>query len=111
MAVAGKPVPSAKAQPLPRRHVPQRTCVGCRSIEAKRGLIRVVRTLSGTVALDSTGRLAGRGAYLHREADCLKECFKKGRLARALHVTITPEDQKNLENTLQQLLAGLSAQA
>jgi hypothetical protein len=36
------------AKPVKRvKHVPQRTCVGCRTVLAKRQLIRVVRTAEG----------------------------------------------------------------
>ena len=46
--------------------------------------MRVVRTTSGEVAIDSTGREAGRGAYLCRTAECIDIAFKKGALGRAL---------------------------
>ncbi len=51
------------------KHVPQRTCVGCRTVMAKRQLVRVVRTADG-VLVDPTGKLAGRGAYLHDRRSC-----------------------------------------
>ena len=44
-----------------RRHVPQRTCVGCRQVQAKRTLVRIVRTDDG-VQIDLTGKEAGRAA-------------------------------------------------
>lgn len=48
--------------PAQRRHVPQRTCIACRATDAKRALIRLVRLADGRVAVDPTGRQAGRGA-------------------------------------------------
>ena len=80
-----------RRQPLRPRHVPQRTCVGCRSQLSKRELVRVVRTPAGEVEVDPTGRSPGRGAYLHRDPACWTEGLKKGRLARSLHVTTIPE--------------------
>src|SRR5688572_21393040 len=50
-----------KAKGQRPKHVPQRTCVACREIDAKRGLIRLVRTPEGTVDVDPTGKRAGRG--------------------------------------------------
>lgn len=47
-----------------------------------------MRTPSGAVALDPTGRLAGRGAYVCRGTDCLTLAIKKGALARALETTL-----------------------
>ena len=53
--------------PLRQRHIPQRTCVGCRTTTAKRQFVRIVRTAAGRVEVDLTGKKAGRGAYLCRE--------------------------------------------
>ena len=91
---------ASQTQPLRPRHVPQRTCVGCRTQQSKRELVRVVRTPAGLVILDPTGRLAGRGAYLHRDPECWIEGMRKGRLARALHTTISAADQGALAQTL-----------
>lgn len=70
-----------------RRHEPRRTCVACREEGTKDELIRLVRGPDG-VAVDLTGRAAGRGAYLHRRADCVTEARKKGGLARALKAPV-----------------------
>jgi predicted RNA-binding protein YlxR (DUF448 family) len=63
--------------------VPQRTCVGCGEVEGKRELVRVVRTPSGDVEIDPTGKRNGRGAYVHPAAACLDKALG-GRLAYAL---------------------------
>ncbi len=52
------------------KHVPQRMCVACREHDAKRGLIRIVRTPEGPVGLDPTGKRNGRGAYLCHNPAC-----------------------------------------
>jgi hypothetical protein len=78
------------------RHVPQRTCVGCRSTESKRGLVRVVRTPAGRVELDPTGKKNGRGAYVHEVRECWDEALRKERLARALKVTVPADDMEVL---------------
>jgi len=77
-----------------RRHVPQRTCVGCREVLAKRTLIRLVRTPDG-VRVDPTGKAAGRGAYLHDRRACW-EAGLQGSLARALKVEIPEESRAAL---------------
>ncbi len=84
------------------KHVPQRTCVGCRTVLAKRQLVRIVRSPDG-VLVDPTGKLAGRGAYLHDRRSCW-EAGLKGSLARALKVDLTAADRERLEafvNTLE----------
>jgi len=78
------------------RHVPERTCVACRTQRAKRDLVRLVRLPTGTVEVDSTGRKAGRGAYLCAQASCWDLGLKKDRLARALRGRVLPEDQQQL---------------
>jgi predicted RNA-binding protein YlxR (DUF448 family) len=68
--------------------------VGCRSVLAKRQLVRVVRTSEG-VQVDQTGKLAGRGAYLHERRVCWEQGLK-GALAHALKTELTPEDRERL---------------
>ena len=76
------------------KHVPQRTCVGCRQTLAKRSLIRVVRTDEG-VRIDRTGKAAGRGAYLHDRRSCWERGLK-GSLAHALKTEISEQDRDSL---------------
>jgi predicted RNA-binding protein YlxR (DUF448 family) len=76
------------------KHVPQRTCVGCRETLAKRGLVRVVRTAQG-LQVDPTGKIPGRGAYLHDRRSCWERGLK-GALAHALKVDLTGQDRETL---------------
>lgn len=73
------------------RKVPQRMCVGCREMKNKRELIRVVRTPEGNIELDPTGKLAGRGAYLCPQNQCLELAVKGKRLQKALDHDISRE--------------------
>ncbi|MBI5285886.1 MAG: YlxR family protein [Chloroflexi bacterium] len=88
---------SAAQGGLRPKHVPQRTCIACRSTEAKRGLVRVVRTPEGRVELDRTGKKNGRGAYVHESRDCWDAALKKDRLGHALKVTVQPDDLAQLQ--------------
>jgi len=68
---------------------------------AKRQLVRVVRTSEG-VRVDPTGKLAGRGAYLHDRRSCW-ETGLKGSLAHALKAEIDLAGREGLQafmNTL-----------
>lgn len=67
---------------------PQRTCVGCHEVRPKKELIRIVRTPEGRVAVDPTGKMNGRGAYIDLSEECLERALKKGRLASALETII-----------------------
>ena len=76
--------------PNPRRE-PIRTCVACRQEAGKRSLVRVVRDAGGAAAVDATGRAPGRGAYVHRDPQCLENARKRRALDRALKATVSPE--------------------
>ncbi len=86
----------AKKVPRSRKHVPQRTCVGCREVEGKRALIRVVRTPEGRVEVDPTGKRNGRGAYVHAQPECWAEALR-GKLEQALKATLSGDDRHALE--------------
>ena len=77
-----------------RKHIPQRTCVGCREVLPKRSLIRIVRSEQG-VKVDPTGKLAGRGAYLHDQRSCWENGLK-GSIVKALKVELTVEERERL---------------
>ena len=86
-----------KKKPVQRvKHIPQRTCVGCREVLPKRQMVRVVRTADG-VRVDPTGKLAGRGAYLHDRRECWVRGLR-GALANALKAELTAEDRGQLES-------------
>ena len=65
--------------------------MGCRERKAKKELIRVVRKTDGTVSLDFSGKLNGRGAYLCPNMECLKKAQKAKALERSLEVPIPDE--------------------
>jgi predicted RNA-binding protein YlxR (DUF448 family) len=70
------------------KHIPQRTCVGCRAVQGKRQMIRVVRTADGHIRIDPTGKRPGRGAYIHVKHSCWQSALAGGRLAHALKVPL-----------------------
>ena len=81
---------------MKRKHVPQRTCVACREVLTKRSLIRIVRTQDG-IKIDPTGKLTGRGAYLHAEKFCWEKGIK-GALASALRIEPSTSDLELLKD-------------
>lgn len=97
-----------KAQKKPRKHIPQRTCVGCREIQGKKTMVRIVRTEEG-VFLDLTGKRAGRGAYLHIQPDCITKGLN-GAIARALKTEIQEDNLIQLKTQLSDQLTMLTEQ-
>ena len=73
------------------RKIPQRQCVGCREMKAKRELVRVVRSPEGEISLDFRGKAPGRGAYVCPQAECLKRAIKSKALERGLDCQIPQE--------------------
>ncbi len=85
------------------RHVPERTCVSCRTRGEKRGLIRLVRTPEGQVEVDTTGRRPGRGAYLCSNRTCWERALHRRALNRALRTILTQEEVARLSQYAQSL--------
>ncbi len=79
-----------------RKHIPQRTCVGCRKVSAKRELIRLVRITDGSIEVDTSGKKAGRGAYLCQSRGCWQIGLRGGRLEHFLQTTITQDNRERL---------------
>lgn len=93
-----------------KRAVPQRTCIACREQEGKRALVRVVRGPNG-VEVDPTGKLSGRGAYLHPNRECWARALENRSLQRALRTAITPADLEKLGAFADELPSGQATDA
>ncbi len=73
-------------------HVPERSCVGCRTVRPRRELLRLVLPTEppdAAVAVDPGGRRSGRGAYLCADtaATCLAVARRRRALVRAFRTT------------------------
>ena len=78
------------------KHIPLRTCIACRKVKAKQELIRLVCTADSKVEVDTSGKKAGRGAYLCREQECWEAGLKSGRLEYTLRTTLTENNRGQL---------------
>lgn len=79
---------------------PQRMCVACRTMKNKGSLIRLVLTPEQQVALDPTGKMPGRGAYVCRDRSCLKTALKEHKFERGLKTRI---DQTVIDRLVEEL--------
>jgi predicted RNA-binding protein YlxR (DUF448 family) len=77
------------------KHIPQRTCIACRQVAGKRTLVRLVRTAAGVV-IDPTGKMAGRGAYLHPYQECWQAGLRTQRIEQALRTRLTAAERTAL---------------
>ncbi len=78
-----------------QKRAPHRTCIACREPQGKRELIRLVHTTDG-VEMDTTGKKAGRGGYLHKKKSCWANALKGNVLDQALKTTLTAEQREQL---------------
>jgi hypothetical protein len=86
-------------------HKPQRTCMACRQVDFKSAMVRLAALPEG-VLIDSSGKLGGRGGYLHMRRECL-ELFVKAKVARfnSLGRGLDRSERVNLVNMLAGQLA------
>ena len=70
------------------KKIPTRTCIITKEKLPKQELIRVVRTPEGSVVVDTTGKLNGRGAYLKKDLSVFEKAKKSKVLDRHLEVSV-----------------------
>ena len=79
------------------KKIPMRRCLGCMESKPKKELIRIVKSQDGTINVDRTGRLNGRGAYFCDSIECLEKAIKSGRIAKEFEMQISNEDYENIK--------------
>ena len=89
------------------KRTPGRTCVGCRRKCNKDELVRVVLCFGkkagdpAGIALDTEGRMKGRGAYLCRKSECLELAVKKKAFNRAFQQVVSGEAVEKLKESFE----------
>jgi predicted RNA-binding protein YlxR (DUF448 family) len=79
------------------KKIPQRQCVGCRTMKDKRELVRIVKSPDGEISLDCTGKKPGRGAYVCHDEACLTKARRARSLERTFEMTIPDEVYEALQ--------------
>lgn len=70
---------------------PCRMCMVCRERKSKNELVRIVRSKSGDINLDETGKADGRGAYICKSKECIEKLFKSKGLNKSFKTNISQE--------------------
>jgi predicted RNA-binding protein YlxR (DUF448 family) len=91
------------------RAIAQRTCAACRQVKDKRAMVRLVRTPSGAVEIDISGKREGRGAYLCHNPACWEKVLKSNCLEYALKGKINRNDLEQLYKNGKDLLKELTS--
>lgn len=84
---------------MPKK-VPLRRCCGCMEMKPKQELVRVVKSNTGDVTLDLTGKAPGRGAYICRSGECFEKARKARRFEREFSMKIPDEVYSQMEAEL-----------
>ena len=82
------------------KKIPQRTCMGCNEKKDKNKLIRIVKNKDNEIKVDKTGKMAGRGAYICDDINCLEKVVKSKRLERVLDTKIPEEIYESLRGVI-----------
>ena len=85
------------------KSVPERTCIACRQVKAKRDLVRIVKTKDEGIVIDTNGKKPGRGAYLCKTKECWENGLNGNRLEYVMRTTLTQQDLKRLEEFAEKL--------
>lgn len=61
------------------RRDPHRQCIGCRKVQPKKELLRLVLQPAGKIVFDQKQKMEGRGVYLCPEQRCFTLAYKNSR--------------------------------
>lgn len=81
-----------------QKKIPMRTCIACREEKPKKEMLRIVRSASGEISLDFSGKLPGRGAYICDSEACIKKLVKY----RLLHKTFSREVDESVYKAIEE---------
>jgi len=82
------------------RKIPMRTCIVTKEQLPKQELLRIVRSSSGQVVPDETGKLNGRGAYIKKDLEVLEKAKKSKILERRLECVVEEEIYQEIEEII-----------
>ena len=85
------------------KKVPVRKCIGCQEMKNKKELIRIVRNDEGEFSIDTTGKKAGRGAYICPNVECFEKARKSKGLERSFKAAVPAEVYDKLREELEQI--------
>ncbi len=85
---------------MAEKKIPMRTCIACKCEKPKRELIRIVKNKEGAFAVDRTGKLSGRGAYICSEKACHEKLVKKRLLNGSFKMEVPTEVYEMIKEEL-----------
>ena len=90
-----------------RTRDPQRTCIGCRQVKARKDLIRIARSpVEDIITVDLHGKEKGRGTYVCPNMDCINRAMRPESLSKAFRIIPDSANRIRLE-TIEELKQNL----
>jgi len=84
----------------PQKKVPVRLCLATNEPFPKKEMFRIVRTPEGTVVVDLSGKVNGRGAYISKSLEAIEIAKKKKVLDKKLEVEVPASIYDDLKQLL-----------
>lgn len=85
------------------KKIPMRQCIGCGEMKNKKEMVRILKTPENEIILDVTGKKNGRGAYLCKTGECLKQAQQKKGLERSFKMSIPETVYAALEKEFEKI--------
>lgn len=85
---------------MKNKKIPMRSCVITKEKLPKGELLRIVKCPDGTICVDETGKLNGRGAYIKKDISVLEKAIKSKILERVLETKIDDEVYEKIRNII-----------
>lgn len=82
------------------KKIPMRRCLASNQMFPKKELLRIVKTPTGEVVIDVTGKANGHGAYLKKDAEIFALAKKRRLLDKALDTAVSDEIYNSLDKYL-----------
>lgn len=81
-----------------------RKCVSCNQRKLKNFLIRICKSKSSSVEIDTTYKMEGRGAYVCIDnKECIENAIKLNKFARALKTSIPSHIIEKLQKRIKEM--------
>ena len=87
---------------MKKRKIPTRKCILTNEMFAKKDLLIIVKNKEGEISVDSTGKKAGRGAYVVADLEVIKAAQEKKQLEKFF--SATPEVMEPIYNEVIRLI-------
>lgn len=76
---------------MKNKKIPMRSCVVTKEKLPKGELLRIVRTTTGEIVPDISGKINGRGAYIKKDISVLEKAKKSKVLERVFETSISED--------------------